>query len=89
MAGTATPLAPLTKGGKRSGPFPLGKGELGGGPAVRNRASTALAPFFLLVWLILPPLELYIYARVAQPIFGQSRYTLFVARRSWSWSPWA
>jgi len=31
----------------------------------------------LLIWLVLPPLLLYAYSRVAQPIFGPARYTLF------------
>ncbi len=31
----------------------------------------------LLIWLLLPPLVLYAYSRVAQPIFGPARYTLF------------
>lgn len=32
----------------------------------------------LLIWVLAPPLLLYIYARIAQPIFGPARYTLFV-----------
>jgi mannosyltransferase len=31
----------------------------------------------LLIWLVLPPLVLYAYSRVSQPIFGSARYTLF------------
>ncbi len=31
----------------------------------------------LLIWLLLPPLFLYVYSRVEQPIFGPARYTLF------------
>ncbi len=31
----------------------------------------------LVIWLVLPPLVLYAYSRVAQPIFGPARYTLF------------
>jgi len=33
----------------------------------------------LLTWLMLPPVILYLYSRVSHPIFGPSRYTLFVA----------
>ena len=33
----------------------------------------------LLIWLNIPPLLLYTYSRVAHPIFGPPRYTLFVA----------
>ncbi|MGP0069902.1 MAG: glycosyltransferase family 39 protein [Isosphaeraceae bacterium] len=40
---------------------------------------SAIAPVFLLLWLSLPPLALYVYSRVAHPIFGPARYTLFVA----------
>lgn len=38
-----------------------------------------LAPGFLLLWLIVPPLALYVYSRLGQPIFGPQRYTVFVA----------
>jgi hypothetical protein len=38
-----------------------------------------IAPVFLLLWLILPPLSLYVYSRIAHPIFGPARYTVFVA----------
>jgi mannosyltransferase len=38
-----------------------------------------IAPAFLLLWLILPPMALYVYSRVVHPIFGPARYTLFVA----------
>ncbi len=31
----------------------------------------------LLIWLVLPPLVLYLYSRLAQPVFGPARYTLF------------
>jgi hypothetical protein len=31
-----------------------------------------------LIWLALPPLLIYVYSRIAQPIFGPARYTLFV-----------
>ncbi|HZW29706.1 MAG TPA: glycosyltransferase family 39 protein [Isosphaeraceae bacterium] len=41
--------------------------------------STALAPTFLLLWLIVPPSALYLYSLAAQPIFGPARYTIFVA----------
>jgi 4-amino-4-deoxy-L-arabinose transferase-like glycosyltransferase len=33
----------------------------------------------VLIWLLLPPLMLYVYSRVWHPIFGPARYTLFVA----------
>jgi hypothetical protein len=33
----------------------------------------------LLVWLIVPPVALYIYSWVAHPVFGPARYTVFVA----------
>jgi uncharacterized membrane protein len=39
----------------------------------------SLSPLFLLLWLILPPSALYLYSRLAQPIFGPARYTMFVA----------
>jgi mannosyltransferase len=32
----------------------------------------------LLIWLAVPPVLLYVYSRVAHPIFGPPRYTLFV-----------
>jgi 4-amino-4-deoxy-L-arabinose transferase-like glycosyltransferase len=32
----------------------------------------------LLLWLLIPPVFLYVYSRVAYPIFGPARYTLFV-----------
>ncbi len=38
-----------------------------------------IAPVFLLLWLILPPLALYLYSRIVHPIFGPARYTVFVA----------
>jgi hypothetical protein len=34
---------------------------------------------FLLLWLTLPPIALYVYSWVADPLFGPARYTLFVA----------
>jgi mannosyltransferase len=33
----------------------------------------------LLVWLIVPPLALYLYSWVSYPVFGPARYTVFVA----------
>jgi hypothetical protein len=45
----------------------------------RCRSSRALALVFLFLWLIVPPLALFFYSWVAQPIFGPARYTLFVA----------
>jgi mannosyltransferase len=32
----------------------------------------------LLIWLLVPPMVLYFYSRVAHPIFGPPRYTLYV-----------
>ncbi len=32
----------------------------------------------LLIWLVFPPVLIYVYSRMAQPIFGPARYTLFV-----------
>ena len=32
----------------------------------------------LLIWLVFPPLLIYVYSLIAQPIFGPARYTLFV-----------
>ncbi len=37
------------------------------------------APLFLFLWLIIPPLALFFYSRVVNPIFGPARYTVFVA----------
>jgi hypothetical protein len=50
-----------------------------GPPFGPSRTSRALALVFLLLWLIVPPLALYFYSCVAQPIFGPARYTVFVA----------
>jgi uncharacterized membrane protein len=36
-------------------------------------------PTLLLLWLILPPVVLYVYSWVSHPIFGPARYTVFVA----------
>jgi 4-amino-4-deoxy-L-arabinose transferase-like glycosyltransferase len=33
----------------------------------------------LLIWLVVPPVVLYVYSAVAHPVFGPARYTLFVA----------
>jgi len=38
-----------------------------------------VAAGFLLLWLILPPLALYVYSWVSYPVFGPARYTVFVA----------
>ncbi|MFI5458525.1 MAG: glycosyltransferase family 39 protein [Isosphaerales bacterium] len=38
-----------------------------------------VAPGFLLLWLILPPLALYLYSWVSYPVFGPARYTVFAA----------
>jgi hypothetical protein len=45
----------------------------------RVSVSHVFASVFLLLWLIVPPLALYLYSRAAQPIFGPARYTVFVA----------
>jgi uncharacterized membrane protein len=37
------------------------------------------APGFLLLWLILPPMALYLYSWLSYPVFGPARYTVFVA----------
>lgn len=49
--------------------------DFGDGSAQRRAA----APVCLLIWLTLPPLALFAYSIVAQPIFGPARYTLFTA----------
>ena len=36
-------------------------------------------PLLLLLWLIVPPLALYVYSRLFQPIFGPQRYTVHSA----------
>ena len=36
-------------------------------------------PLLLLLWLIVPPLALYVYSRLFQPIFGPQRYTVYSA----------
>jgi uncharacterized membrane protein len=38
-----------------------------------------MSPALLLVWLIVPPVLLYVYSWLADPIFGPARYTVFVA----------
>lgn len=43
-------------------------------PLIRNHS-----PLFLLLWLIVPPLALFVYSRLGRPIFGPQRYTVFVA----------
>jgi mannosyltransferase len=47
----------------------------GGIPIVLERP---VSSFSLAIWLAVPPLLLYAYSRVAHPIFGPPRYTLFV-----------
>ncbi len=49
---------------RESGHFPLG-------------VEDPVACVSLLIWLMLPPVVLYLYSRLAQPIFGPARYTLF------------
>jgi len=42
--------------------------------------SKSLAAYaILLMWLIVPPLALYLYSWVSYPVFGPARYTVFVA----------
>jgi uncharacterized membrane protein len=36
-------------------------------------------PICLLIWLVFPPLAVYTYSWISHPIFGPSRYTLYVA----------
>jgi uncharacterized membrane protein len=38
-----------------------------------------IGPAFLLLWLVVSPVALYVYSRIADPIFGPARYTVFVA----------
>jgi 4-amino-4-deoxy-L-arabinose transferase-like glycosyltransferase len=47
----------------------------------RLRVALERAPMSvaLFLWLAIPPLALFVYSRVAQPLFGPARYTLFVA----------
>jgi uncharacterized membrane protein len=50
-------------------------------PTIRDSTPASppnLAPS-LLIWLIVPPTLLYEYSRLSHPVFGPSRYTLFVA----------
>jgi hypothetical protein len=46
---------------------------------VRLAIDQPVAVSCLLIWFFTPPLLLYAYSRVAHPIFGPARYTLFVA----------
>ncbi|MEO6810973.1 MAG: hypothetical protein ABI353_17820, partial [Isosphaeraceae bacterium] len=50
--------------------------RVGGPRRVRLDRPASSGP--LLIWFALPPVILYGYSRVAQPIFGPARYTLFV-----------
>lgn len=57
-------------------------GLVGFGLARRNQAAEGgdwVAPAALGLWLVLPPTLLYVYSRVASPIFGPARYTVYVA----------
>ncbi len=47
-------------------------------PAIGSGVDPTIAALCLLIWLIVPPALLYIYSRLWHPIFGPSRYTLFV-----------
>jgi len=42
-----------------------------------REAGEWVAPACLVLWLVVPPTVLYVYSRVASPIFGPARYTLF------------
>jgi mannosyltransferase len=53
----------------------LQRRENGGFRIVLDHAATSVS---LLIWLAVPPLVLYAYSRIAHPIFGPARYTLFV-----------
>ncbi len=44
--------------------------------ALAGSSTSALAPAFLLLWLIVPPAALYVYSQLFQPIFGPQRYTV-------------
>ena len=46
--------------------------------SIRIALNESTISFSLLIWLIVPPVLLYAYSRVAYPIFGPARYTLFV-----------
>ncbi|MHB1560394.1 MAG: glycosyltransferase family 39 protein [Isosphaeraceae bacterium] len=48
-------------------------------PARADDGRRWLTPGFLLLWLIVPPLTLFVYSRLGRPIFGPQRYTVFVA----------
>ncbi len=48
-------------------------------PAPADTGRGWLVPAFLLLWLIVPPVVLYVYSRLGRPIFGPQRYTVFVA----------
>jgi hypothetical protein len=58
------------------GVFTFGRDDRG---RLRLGLAAPLATACLLIWLVLPPALLYAYSRVAHPIFGPARYTLFVA----------
>jgi mannosyltransferase len=51
-----------------------GRGDGGFDVALDNFVSSGS----FLLWLVVPPLVLYEYSRVAQPVFGPARYTLYV-----------
>ena len=53
----------------------LQRRESGGFRIVPERTAPSVS---LLIWLAVPPLVLYVYSRLAHPIFGPARYTLFV-----------
>jgi uncharacterized membrane protein len=48
----------------------------GGGFRVVTEGGAAAVSLW--IWLLIPPVVLYLYSRVAHPIFGPARYTLFV-----------
>ena len=47
-------------------------------PTIASAVDPTVASLSLLIWFIVPPALLYLYSRVSHPIFGPSRYTLFV-----------
>jgi mannosyltransferase len=47
--------------------------------SLRSQHERLTVPVMLLCWLIIPPVALYLYSLMFQPIFGPARYTAFVA----------
>jgi mannosyltransferase len=51
----------------------------GPGGGRRLLPGSVVAYAFLFLWLIVPPVTLYLYSWISYPIFGPARYTVFVA----------